>query len=336
MADTSKRSSSSTQGLDPDVVSKVEMRKTIGGLNGANPLTLSMPVMITLMSYGALKRRSVTASSLAGIAENTGEGGMSDTQREAAEQLIFQCLGGHLGRNIHDMNPCQRPRDLHFPGRQAWLRRPVDGQESDEGAAAEPRHSRPYRSAFAVAASRLLRRRRSGRQDPGVPRGCRLLVSVKMGAGRARDDINIAVKDSLDFHRARRHAGLHWCRRRRGSGVCRCPDRSPRSSNAWGALDEINSRHKIEIVLMGGICDAIDGAKALALGADAFAICTSITIAAAASTAIEACRPVRDRHRDPGHREREALQPPGRGTQFTSLPRGGALADRHQLTNSVV
>ena len=67
-----------------------------------------MPVMIAPMSYGALsastKRAVGLASSLSGIAENTGEGGMSDAQRGAASQLIFQMLGGRLGWNIHDMN----------------------------------------------------------------------------------------------------------------------------------------------------------------------------------------------------------------------------------------
>ena len=64
--------------------------------------------MIAPMSYGALsastKRAVGLASTLSGIAENTGEGGMSDAQRGAASQLIFQMLGGRLGWNIHDMN----------------------------------------------------------------------------------------------------------------------------------------------------------------------------------------------------------------------------------------
>ena len=63
--------------------------------------------MIAPMSYGALSRSTKYAiamgSAMSGIAENTGEGGMSDAQRDAAGQLIFQCLGGRLGWNIHDM-----------------------------------------------------------------------------------------------------------------------------------------------------------------------------------------------------------------------------------------
>jgi glutamate synthase domain-containing protein 2 len=48
---------------------------------------------------------------------------------------------------------------------------------------------------------------------------------------------------------------------------------------ALDALEEINSRDKIQIVLMGGIREGIDAAKALCLGADAAAFGTSTIIA---------------------------------------------------------
>jgi hypothetical protein len=107
IADLGFRKDLSGAGKHKDPVSKVEMRTEIGGLNGANPLKLSMPVLIAPMSYGAISRSTKMAigmaSAMSEIAENTGEGGMSDAQRDAASQLIFQCLGGRLGWNIHDM-----------------------------------------------------------------------------------------------------------------------------------------------------------------------------------------------------------------------------------------
>ena len=107
LSDLAFRAALPAGNTDPDVVSKVSMRTEIGGLNGASPLQLSMPLMIAPMSYGALsastKRAIGMASSMSGIAENTGEGGMSDAQRDAAKQLIFQMLGGRLGWNIHDI-----------------------------------------------------------------------------------------------------------------------------------------------------------------------------------------------------------------------------------------
>ena len=48
---------------------------------------------------------------------------------------------------------------------------------------------------------------------------------------------------------------------------------------ALDALDDINCRDKVEIVLMGGIRDGVDAVKALCLGADAVALGTSAIIA---------------------------------------------------------
>ena len=73
------------EGEDDDIrafLDRYELRFTGTFTKIANPLKLSMPVMIAPMSYGALsastKRAVGLASSLSGIAENTGEGGMSD------------------------------------------------------------------------------------------------------------------------------------------------------------------------------------------------------------------------------------------------------------------
>ena len=80
---------------------KVALATEIGGLNGANPLELSMPVMIAPMSYGALsastKRAVGLASTLSGIAENTGEGGMSDAQRGVCNRIPLRA-GATPGR----------------------------------------------------------------------------------------------------------------------------------------------------------------------------------------------------------------------------------------------
>jgi formylmethanofuran dehydrogenase subunit C len=50
---------------DKDVVAKVNLRTQIGGKGGANPLDLSMPVMIAPMSYGALSKSTKVALAIA-------------------------------------------------------------------------------------------------------------------------------------------------------------------------------------------------------------------------------------------------------------------------------
>ena len=171
LADLAFRRDVSRAGKGADVVSNVALETEIGGLNGANPLKLSMPVMIAPMSYGALsastKRAVGLASTLSGIAENTGEGGMSDAQRGAASQLIFQMLGGRLGWNIHDMN---RADGLEIyisqgakPGLGGQLMAKKVTPSSPASAAfppastCAPRRATPTSSAATISSSRLNR-----------------------------------------------------------------------------------------------------------------------------------------------------------------------------------
>ena len=271
-------------GRDSDLLSRVRLSTTIGGLNGAQPLVLSMPVMIAPMSYGAIsastKRAVGLASSLSGIAENTGEGGMSDAQRDAAQQLIFQCLGGRLGWNIHDM---QRANGLEIYISQG-AKPGLGGQLMAKKVTPELARIRgiphgidlrsPSRHPDILGADDLVIKVEEFREATGY----RLPVSVKLGAGRVRDDIKIAVKDGFDF------IELDGMQGSTGAGSSEVIDYVGIPTlaaiiEALDALEEIGRRADIELVLMGGIRDGIDAAKALCLGADAVAFGTSTIIA---------------------------------------------------------
>jgi glutamate synthase domain-containing protein 2/formylmethanofuran dehydrogenase subunit C len=271
-------------GGDVDVVSKIEMYTELGGINGANPLKLSMPVMIAPMSYGALsastKRAVGLASSLSGIAENTGEGGMSDAQRGAAKQLIFQMLGGRLGWNIHDMNRADGLEIYISQGAKPGL----GGQLMAKKVTPELARIRgiphgidlrsPSRHPDILGADDLVIKVEELREATGY----RLPVSVKLGAGRVRDDIKIAVKDGFDF------IELDGMQGSTGAGSAEVIDYvgTPTLSaiiEAIDALENIGRRQDIQLVLMGGIRDGIDAVKALALGADAVGFGTSTIIA---------------------------------------------------------
>ncbi len=271
-------------GQDVDVVSRIKMHTELGGINGANPLKLSMPVMIAPMSYGALsastKRAVGLASSLSGIAENTGEGGMSDTQRDAAKQLIFQMLGGRLGWNIHDINRADGLEIYISQGAKPGL----GGQLMARKVTPELAQIRgiphgidlrsPSRHPDILGADDLVIKIEELREASGY----RLPVSVKLGAGRVRDDIKIAVKDGFDF------IELDGMQGSTGAGSAEVIDHvgTPTLSaiiEAVDALESIGRRQDIQLVLMGGIRDGVDAAKALALGADAVAFGTSTIIA---------------------------------------------------------
>ncbi len=271
-------------GSDPDAVAKVTLATEIGGKNGAKPLSLSMPVMIAPMSYGALSKSTkvalAIASGLSGISENTGEGGMSDEQRAAADQLIYQCLSGRLGWNIHDM---QRANALEIYisqgakpglGGQLMAKKVTKEIARIRGIPAGIDLRSPSRHPDVLGADDLVIKVEEFREATGY----RIPVAVKLGAGRVRDDIKIAMKDGFDFVEL---DGLQGSTGAAGNEVLEYVGIPTISAiqEALDALAEIDCAGQLQIVLMGGIKDGIDAAKALALGADAVAVGTSAIIA---------------------------------------------------------
>ena len=270
-------------GTDPDVISKVNMKTEVGGRSGANPLKLSMPVMIAPMSYGALSKSAklalAIASKLSGISENTGEGGMSNEQRAEAEQLIYQCLSGRLGWNIHDM---QRANGLEIYisqgakpglGGQLMAKKVTSEIARIRGIPAGIDLRSPSRHPDVLGADDLVIKVEEFREATGY----RVPVSVKLGAGRVRDDIKIAWKDGFDFVEL---DGMQGSTGAAGNEVLEFVGIPTLSAiqEARDALSEVGGLD-MPIVLMGGIKDGIDAVKALALGAHAVAVGTSAIIA---------------------------------------------------------
>ena len=103
-------------------------------------------------------------------------------------------------------------------------------------------------------------------------------ISLKIGAGHMRHDIKIAVKDQVDMVAI---DGLQG-----GTGAAPevvlenigIPSLAAITSAIDGVL-EMRRREDISLMLMGGIKDGVDAAKALALGADGVAIGTAAIIA---------------------------------------------------------
>ena len=75
--------------------------ETVVGKQSKKPITLSVPIIIGAMSFGALSKEAKIAlakgSTLAGTLANTGEGGTLSEEREAAKLLIIQYSTGRFG-----------------------------------------------------------------------------------------------------------------------------------------------------------------------------------------------------------------------------------------------
>ncbi len=267
-----------------DAVDKVAMRTFIGDRHGARALDLSMPVMIAPMSFGAVspsvKQALGQASAMSGISENTGEGGMYSVERAEARQLIAQCLSGRLGWNIHDM---QRSDGVELyisqgakPGLGGQLMAAKLTKEiaAMRGIPAGMDLRSPSRHPDVLGGDDLMMKIREFREAVGW----RLPVSIKLGAGRTRDDVKIAYKDKLDFVEL---DGLQGGTGAGGNEVLEYVGIPTISAimEAVDGLDEIDAVGKLPIVLMGGIQNGVDAAKAIALGASAVGIGTPILIA---------------------------------------------------------
>jgi len=236
------------------------------------------------MSYVEVAKASKSAlaiaSRLSDISANTGEGGMLDEARSEAKQLVYQCLSGRLGWNIHDMNRADGLEIYISQGAKPGL----GGQLMAKKITAELAEKRgipqgidlrsPSRHPDVLGADDLVIKLEEFREATAH----RIPVSIKMGGGRVKDDIKIAYKDGFDY------VSLDGLQGSTGAASTEVLENVGIPTlgaliEARMGLKEINADDDMQLVIMGGIKDGIDAAKAIALGADAVAMGTAAIIA---------------------------------------------------------
>jgi len=268
---------------DSDVVSRVDLRTSLGGRFGAKPIELSMPVTIAPMSYGALSKSTkialAKASALSDISDGTGEGGLIPEVRAAAKRVVVQCLGGRLGWNVHVMRQADGVEIYISQGAKPGLGGQLMAKKVTEdiarlrGIPAGIDLRSPSRHPDVLGADDLVIKVEEFREATGWEKP----ISIKLGAGRVRDDIKIAYKDGFDY------VGLDGLQGSTGAASNEVLEfvGIPTLSAIMEALDalaEIGATG-MPVMLMGGIKDGIDAAKAIALGAHGVSVGTSAIIA---------------------------------------------------------
>ncbi len=255
----------------------------LGDRFAENPLILDTPIMIAAMSFGALSKEAKIAlamgSTLAGIATNTGEGGMLPDERKYASKLIAQYASGRFGVSADYLNNSDAIEIKIGQGAKSGM----GGHLLGEKVTAEVAKIRmipegtdalsPARHMDIVGPEDLSMKISQLREitDWKVP------IMVKFTSGRVRDDVKIAAKAGADIIVVDGMQG--------GTGAG--PDIVTEHSGvptiaaiveADEALKEIDLRKEVSLIGGGGIRNGADIAKAMALGADAAYIATSALV----------------------------------------------------------
>ncbi len=249
----------------------------IGARNAAKPVHLKIPVTIAGMSFGAIganaKQALGMAASALGTSTTTGDGGMTDEEREASSLLVYQYLPSRYGM---DPDQIRRADAIEIvigqgakPGgggmllgqkvteRVAGMRTLPEGIDQ-RSACRHPDWTGPDDLEIKILELREI----TGWEKP---------IYVKVGATRTRYDVALAVKAGADAVVVDGMQGGTAATQSVFIEDVGIPT-LPAVRLAVEALIELDVHREVRLIVSGGIRTGADVAKALAMGADAVSI----------------------------------------------------------------
>lgn len=257
---------------------------TLGARFASEPLTVDTPIIIAPMSWGALSKEAKIAlakgAAMAGTASATGEGGMMEEEREAAKYLFYQCTPGRYGFHPRDLLRADAIDIAISQGAKPGVGGHLMGSKIDAEIATQRGLPlgidlrSPSRHPDFIGADDLVLKVLEFREATGW----RKPISLKVGAGRLIDDVQIMAKVGVDIVQIDGMEG--------GTGAA--PEVALEHIGiptvaalvqAVAGLRECEAIDEVDIVIMGGIRNGADAAKAIAMGAKAVAIGTAALIA---------------------------------------------------------
>ena len=249
----------------------------IGARNASKPVHLKIPVTIAGMSFGAIganaKQALGMAASALGTSTTTGDGGMTDEEREASSLLVYQYLPSRYGM---DPDQIRRADAIEVvigqgakPGgggmllgqkvtaRVAGMRTLPEGIDQ-RSACRHPDWTGPDDLEIKILELREI----TGWEKP---------IYVKVGATRTRYDVALAVKAGADAVVVDGMQGGTAATQSVFIEDVGIPT-LPAVRLAVEALIELDVHREVRLIVSGGIRTGADVAKALAMGADAVSI----------------------------------------------------------------
>lgn len=252
--------------------------ETIVGPRATKPLSLSIPLFVSDMSYGALSEEAKSAlargAEMIGTGICSGEGGMLPEEQAENSRYFYELASAQFGWSLDHVTKVQA---FHFKGGQGAKTGTGGHLPGDkvQGKIAEVRGLEPGQAAISPATFPELHtsadfkriadqvREHSG----GIP------IGFKLSANHIEDDIDFALDASADYIILDGRGG--------GTGAAPLIFRDhisvptiPALARARRHLDAKAGRD-VTLIITGGLRMAEDFVKALALGADAIAVSNS-------------------------------------------------------------
>jgi glutamate synthase domain-containing protein 2 len=263
---------------------RCETAVVLGARHAKKPIELRIPITIAGMSFGSLSAQAKEAlgrgATIAGTSTTTGDGGMTQEERQNSKTLVYQYLPSRYGMNPDDLRAADAIEIVIGQGakpggggmllgqkvnaRVASMRTLPPGIDQ-RSACRHPDWTGPDDLEIKILELREI----TDWQKP---------IYVKVGASRPYYDTALAAKAGADVvvldgmqggtaatqNVFIEHVGLPILAAIRP---------------AVQALQDLGLHRKVQLIVSGGIRNGADVAKALALGADAVSIGTAALVA---------------------------------------------------------
>jgi methylamine---glutamate N-methyltransferase subunit C len=263
---------------------KCSSKTTLGTRFAKRPIELALPITIAGMSFGALsanvKEALGRAASEVGTSTTTGDGGMTPEERRSSKTLVYQCLPSRYGFKPDDVRKADAIEIVIGQGAKPGGGGMLLGQKVSSRVAAmrtlpagidqrsasrHPDWTGPDDLTIKIQELREI-------SDWQIP------IYVKMGATRVFHDVKLAVHAGADVivvdGMQGGTAATQWAFIEHVGIPTLAAVRQ-----AVEALEEMNKKEEVQLIVSGGIRTGADVAKALALGADAVSIGQGVLIA---------------------------------------------------------
>jgi len=263
---------------------KCSSSTVLGTRFAKRPIRLATPITIAGMSFGALsanvKEALGRAATEIGTSTTTGDGGMTPEERQSSKTLVYQCLPSRYGFDPDDVRKADAIEVVIGQGakpggggmllgqkvsaRVAAMRTLPEGVDQ-RSACRHPDWTGPDDLAIKIKELREI-------TDWQTP------IYVKVGATRVFHDVKLSVHAGADVivvdGMQGGTAATQWAFIEHVGIPTLAAVRQ-----AVAALEDLNKKQEVQLIVSGGIRTGADVAKALALGADAVSIGQGVLVA---------------------------------------------------------